>query len=48
MSRLSDLFSWSDHTRAILSDVRKYIGPGLLVTLSTLMLIFPHNNEFEQ
>jgi len=33
MSRLTDLFHWNDHTRAILSDVRKYIGPGLLVTV---------------
>lgn len=33
MSRLTAIFSWNDHTRAILSDVRKYIGPGLLVTV---------------
>lgn len=33
MARLTDLFRWNDHTRAILSDIRKYIGPGLLVTV---------------
>lgn len=30
---LSGLFSWNEHTRAVLSDIRKYIGPGLLVTV---------------
>jgi manganese transport protein len=33
MPRLTSLFRWNEHTRAILSDVRKYIGPGLLVTV---------------
>jgi len=30
---LAGLFSWNEHTRAVLSDIRKYIGPGLLVTV---------------
>ncbi len=30
---LSGLFSWNEHTRAVFSDIRKYIGPGLLVTV---------------
>ncbi len=33
MTRLTDLFRWNNHVRAVLSDVRKYIGPGLLVTV---------------
>lgn len=33
MSRLTALLHWNDHTRAIFSDIRKYIGPGLLVTV---------------
>jgi len=33
VSRLFTIFNWNDHTRAVLSDVRKYIGPGLLVTV---------------
>lgn len=27
------MFVWSEHTRAVISDIRKYIGPGLLVTV---------------
>ncbi len=30
---LSGFFSWSEHTRAVFSDIRKFIGPGLLVTV---------------
>ena len=30
---LAGLFSWNEHTRAVISDIRKYIGPGLLVTV---------------
>jgi len=30
---LAGIFSWNKHTRAVLSDIRKYIGPGLLVTV---------------
>ena len=33
MSRLTALFSWNEHNRAVFSDIRKYIGPGLLVTV---------------
>ena len=33
MARLSELFSWNGHVRAVVSDIRKYIGPGLLVTV---------------
>jgi len=27
------MFAWNDHTRAVVSDIRKYLGPGLLVTV---------------
>src|SRR6185369_9323355 len=27
------LFSWNEHTKAVFSDIRKFIGPGLLVTV---------------
>ena len=27
------MFGWNDHTRAVVSDIRKYLGPGLLVTV---------------
>jgi len=30
---LSELFSLNAHTKAVFSDIRKYIGPGLLVTV---------------
>jgi len=30
---LAALFSWNEQTRAVISDIRKYIGPGLLVTV---------------
>ena len=30
---LSGLFSWDEQTRAVFSDIRRYIGPGLLVTV---------------
>jgi manganese transport protein len=30
---LYGLFNWNEHTRAVFSDIRKYIGPGLLVTV---------------
>jgi len=33
MARLSELFTWNGHVRAVVSDIRKYIGPGLLVTV---------------
>jgi len=33
MSRLTDLISWNDHTRTILSDLRKCIAPGLPVAV---------------
>jgi manganese transport protein len=33
MSRLSRLFTLNEHTRAVVSDIRRYIGPGLLVTV---------------
>ena len=31
--KLSGLFSWDEQTRAVFSDIRRYIGPGLLVTV---------------
>jgi len=31
--KLSDLFSWNEHTKAVFSDIRRFIGPGLLVTV---------------
>lgn len=33
MARLFAIFSLNGHVRAVLSDVRKFIGPGLLVTV---------------
>lgn len=30
---LAGLFNWNEHTKAVFSDIRKYIGPGLLVTV---------------
>jgi len=30
---LAGLFSWNEQTRAVISDIRKFIGPGLLVTV---------------
>lgn len=27
------MFGWSHHTKAVISDIRKYLGPGLLVTV---------------
>lgn len=27
------MFGWNNHTRAVISDIRKYLGPGLLVTV---------------
>ncbi len=31
--KLSGLFRWDEQTKAVFSDIRKYIGPGLLVTV---------------
>ncbi len=31
--KLSGLFSWNEHTKAVFSDIRRFIGPGLLVTV---------------
>ncbi|NVN99639.1 MAG: Nramp family divalent metal transporter [Geobacteraceae bacterium] len=30
---LAGIFSWNEQTKAVFSDIRKYIGPGLLVTV---------------
>src|SRR6185369_4308735 len=31
--KLSALFNWDEHTKAVFSDIRRFIGPGLLVTV---------------